>query len=276
MVHAYGTGDNSTWHRAVSYNLVVMIAEAVASDDPAALVFRQHGLALPRYRDYREFEILERGIPWSPSEHVWGGVGNAGELSKGLKGGREDRIREGHSDVVWSAHVGIFEHEQDLSEVQRQYRSSHARYLPIVGDIAELRAELLENSIGGLRYAKALEGGRTLPDAENQFLNYQAKLLCLADLCLVAANERYGFNIHPEENFKASMNVLTVRVPLQIVYARLREGQIDRKQARAEADALAHRGTELGIGEAALAAIWKKAPTRVKRATSRPFKLPES
>jgi hypothetical protein len=241
--------------------------------------YRQRNMALVCRADYAVFEKGEGGAEWSRRDLIDGGLGNAWEFSEGLRTGDEECIREGHDDFLWTAYVLERAYGSNPAALAHRYATAQSELLtgnPMARDLTAIRANLLESACALPRFAAVLDGRRTLPEAAQHFERHLGDAVYYLTLAVPVANQVYGLSIDPVDSFEQHMKALSVRIALQITYSQLRDGLLQEREARERADQLARSGLSQGIGAAALAAIWEKAPTRVRDMSQRGFPVPYS
>lgn len=226
----------------------------------------QHADVLRNLAAYKEFEQVE-GQPWPRFQRIVGGIGNAGELSAGIAAGDVERISEGHGDMWWTVHAVAGEYKLDVDALADRFvdarRVRHTAGLADTTDKPMLR--IFEGLAEASRYAAVLDGVRTFPNPEQGLQASIGKVVTHLTLLAPAINRALALSIDFDKNVTDLIRGLDIRVPLQTLYGRLRNGAISRAEAEAGALALArHARRDLGLDEPVLETIWAKAPTRVK------------
>lgn len=240
--------------------------------------YAQRVQALDCRADYAIFEQGE-GAEWERRDLIDGGLGNAREFSEGLRTGSEERIREGHDDLLWTAYVAGNAYGVNSEALAGRYVDASREPLandPMAYDLMEIRVNLLESACALPRFAAVLDGRRTLPDADQHFERHLGDVIYYLTLAVPAANQMHGLHIDPVDSFERHMKGLSVRVALQTTYGQLRDGLLQEAEARELADRLAQLARLQNLGAAAITAIWEKAPTRVRGMSLRGFPLPAS
>jgi hypothetical protein len=215
--------------------------ELALSTDPQydqdVITFHElHELARISRQEYVQFEIRERGASWPPRDLVDGGLGNAAELSDGMRDGNEERIVEGLNDTLWSAYVVADAYGIASGSLADQYARAHA---------------------GEQRLAEGL-----------------GRLICNLVFVAPVVEQNYGITMDPEASFRQHMAGLTIRISLQSLYSRVRERELTREQALVIAQQLAADARRQQLGETNIQAMWNKAPSRVRDVDFEPFPLP--
>jgi hypothetical protein len=254
--------------------------ELALSTDPQydqdVITFHElHELARISRQEYVQFEIRERGASWPPRDLVDGGLGNAAELSDGMRDGNEERIVEGLNDTLWSAYVVADAYGIASGSLADQYARAHAEIRGGAShDVTAVRAELTAAACTLPRYVAVVEGRRSLPDGEQRLAEGLGRLICNLVFVAPVVEQNYGITMDPEASFRQHMAGLTIRISLQSLYSRVRERELTREQALVIAQQLAADARRQQLGETNIQAMWNKAPSRVRDVDFEPFPLP--